>query len=68
MIRSGAKGNNMSDAIEPNYVAKADLNAENLKLLSASVPITTLRWWKELATLNPNDLPHRIEAYLPKGE
>lgn len=28
------------------------------------IPVSTIRWWHELASLNPNDLIPRLQAYL----
>lgn len=32
------------------------------------VPVSTLKWWLELASLNPNDLIPRIQAYITAAE
>lgn len=32
------------------------------------IPVSTLKWWRELVDLNPQDLAPRIDAYLRKAQ
>lgn len=35
---------------------------------TASVPVSTLKWWRELIDLNPQDLAPRIDVFLAASE
>lgn len=46
----------LSDAL----LARQESTSDDIRL----VPVATLRWWHELASLNPQDLIPRLNAYI----
>jgi hypothetical protein len=35
---------------------------------TAQIPVKTLKWWRELVDLNPQDLAPRLDQYIKQAE
>ncbi|WP_223621211.1 hypothetical protein [Lysobacter sp. ESA13C] len=65
LARGELTAGDLTDAAAKNY---RDGRAAALPAGHAAVRVSTLQWWRELATLNPADLIPRIDAMIAAAQ